>query len=49
MSSWILFLLIAAITALVIALVVTMVLHRRNKPEPIFERSREALELVEKP
>ncbi len=45
MSSWILFLLIAAITALVIALVVTMVLHRRNKPEPIFERSREALEL----
>lgn len=46
MSTWILFLLIAAIAALAITLVVSAVLYRRSKPEPLFERGREALELV---
>lgn len=48
MAPWILFLLIVAIAALAIAIVINIVLHKRAKPEPLFERGRDAYSLSKK-
>ena len=48
MAPWILFLLIAGIAALVIAIAINVVLHKRAKPEPLFERGRDAYNLSKK-
>lgn len=48
MAPWILFLLIVAIAALAIAIVINIILHKRAKPEPLFERGRDAYSLSKK-
>lgn len=45
MAPWVLFILISSIAALVIAIVINAILHKRAKPEPLFERGRDAYRL----